>query len=103
MEITIGLIATVCSIMFGYMGYQKGLKDENKKLGNNEGILNTDIQYIKRRTDEVLLEQKDTNRNIGFLTERVTRAEEGIKAVSSRVDNVVEDLKECKRTKVLKP
>ena len=102
MELTIGLIATGCSIVFGYMGYQRGLKDENKKLGNNEGILNTDIQYIKRRTDEVLLEQKDTNRNIGFLTERVTRVEEGIKAVNDRVDNVVEDLKDCKRTKVIK-
>lgn len=101
MELTIGLIATVCSIMFGYMGYQKGLKDENKKLGNSEGILNTDIQYIKRRTDEVLLEQKDTNRNIGFLTERVTRVEEGIKAVNNRVDTVELDFKDCKRTKVI--
>lgn len=101
MELTIGLIATVCSIAFGYMGYQKGIKDESKKLGNNEGILNTDIQYIKRRTDEVLLEQKDTNRNIGFLTERVTRVEEGIKAVNNRVDTVELDFKDCKRTKVI--
>lgn len=88
MEVTIGVIATVCSLIFGYAGYQKGQKDENKKAGNSEGILNTDIQYIKRRTDEVLLEQKDTNRNIGFLTERVTRTEEGIKAVNSRVDAI---------------
>lgn len=100
MELTIGLIATVCSIAFGYIGYQRGQKDEFKKLGNNEGILNTDIQYIKRRTDEVLLEQKDTNRNIGFLTERVTRVEEGIKAVNNRVDTVELDFKDCKRTKV---
>ena len=100
MDITLGVIATVTSIIFAYMGYQKGLKDENKKAGTNEGILNTDIQYIKRRTDEVLLEQKDTNRNIGFLTERITRVEEGVKAVNNRVDTVEGDLKECKRTKV---
>ena len=62
MEINLGVVATVCSILFGYLGYSKGQKDEYKKNGKSEGILNTDIQYIKKRTDEVLLEQKDTNK-----------------------------------------
>ena len=99
MQLTIGLIATVCSILFGYVGYQRGQKDEFRKTGNSEGVLNTDIQYIKRRTDEVLLEQKDTNRNIGFLTERVTRVEEGVKATNHRIDTVESNFKDCKKTK----
>ncbi len=89
MEINLGVVATVCSILFGYLGYSKGQKDEYKKNGKSEGILNTDIQYIKKRTDEVLLEQKDTNKNISALGDRVTRVE-------TRLDNVVSDFKDCK-------
>lgn len=106
MELTIGVIATVCSLIFGYAGYVKGQKDENKKLGNNEGILNTDIQYIKKRTDEVLLEQKDTNRNISAIGDRVTileiRHEEGMKSANKRIDEIQGDFKDCKNSKVVK-
>ena len=31
MEINLGVVATVCSILFGYLGYSKGQKDEYKK------------------------------------------------------------------------
>lgn len=58
--IIIGLIGTICGITFGYIGYSQGKKKENKE----DGALGADIKYIMRRTDEVLLEQKDTNRNI---------------------------------------
>lgn len=98
MDVSLSIVAVVSGILFSYIGYQRGTKDESKNAGLNEGMLNTDIQYIKRRTDEVLLEQKDTNRNIGFLTERVTRVEEGVKAVDHRIDSLEEDFKDCKRT-----
>lgn len=101
-----GFISAIFSVVFGYLGYQKGQKDESKKEGSTEGILNSDIKYIMRRTDEVLLEQKETNRNISAVTDRVTiqevRSEEGFKAVNKRIDSVLDDFKECKRTKVIK-
>lgn len=102
MDITLGVVATVFSLIFGYMGYQKGLKDESKKIGKNEGTLTTDIQYIKRRTDEVLLEQKDTNKNMSALTERIVRVEENILNTNEKIKNLEEDFKDCKRTKVHK-
>ena len=100
MDVSLSVVAVVSGMLFSYIGYQRGTKDESKKAGRDEGVLNTDIQYIKRRTDEVLLEQKDTNRNIGFLTERVTRVEEGVKAVDNRVDTLEADLKDCKRANI---
>ncbi|MFZ3101124.1 MAG: hypothetical protein WA131_09365 [Desulfitobacteriaceae bacterium] len=35
---------------------------------------------LKRRTDDVLLEQRETNKSITTLTERVTRVEENSKS-----------------------
>lgn len=82
----IGLVGAVCGIIFGYAGYKKGIKDEYKGIGEDKGGLKSDITYIKRRTDDVLLEQKETNRNMTLLTERVTRTEESVKQAHKRLD-----------------
>lgn len=82
----VGAVGTVCGILFGYIGYQKGLKTDFYKEGNEDGTLKTDTQYIKRRIDDVLLEQKDTNKSINMLAERVTRVEESSKQAHKRID-----------------
>lgn len=94
----VGIVGTIAGMIFGYIGYQKGLKDENKKIGSIDGMLNTDIQYIKKRTDEVLLEQKDTNRTMTTISERLTRVEESTKAAHHRVDLLTGDVKDNKVT-----
>ena len=85
----IGLVGTICGIIFGYAGYKKGIKDEYKGIGEDKGGLKSDITYIKRRTDDVLLEQKETNRNMTLLTERVARVEESAKQAHKRLDEHV--------------
>lgn len=82
----IGLAGTVCGIIFGYIGYKKGLQDEYKGIGEDKGGLKADITYIKKRTDDVLLEQRETNRNMNLLTERVARVEESAKQAHKRID-----------------
>ena len=84
----VGVVGTVCSILFGYIGYQKGLKTDYYKEGSEDGTLKADTQYIKRRIDDVLLEQKDTNKSINLLSERVTRVEESAKQAHKRIDRV---------------
>lgn len=84
----IGLVGTICGVLFGYLGYKKGLQDEYRDLGEDKGSLKTDITYIKKRTDDVLLEQKETNRNMNLLTERVARVEESAKSAHHRIDEL---------------
>lgn len=55
--------------------------------------MQSDISYIKNRTDDVLLEQKDTNKSINALSERVTRVEESAKQAHKRIDKVEEGYK----------
>lgn len=82
--VLIGIAGTICSMIFGYIGYQRGLKTENMQ----QGSLLTDTQYIKRRIDDVLLEQKDTNKSINLLTERVAKVEESTKSAHRRLDSL---------------
>ena len=95
--IYVGIAGTIAGIIFGYLGYQKGIKDEATSIGKKDGALKTDIEYIKRRTDEVLLEQKDTNRVVGSLSERMVRVEESTKSAHKRIDEVESNCKDFRK------
>lgn len=86
--VLLGAVGTVCSILFGLLGYQKGVKKEAYTDGGFNAGLKSDIDYIKRRTDEVLLEQKDTNKSVNALAERVTRVEESSKQAHKRINRL---------------
>ena len=83
-------VGAVSGIVFAYIGYLKGLKKDSYVAGTVKGTLETDIAYIKHRTDDVLLEQKDTNKSITVLAERVTRVEESAKSAHKRIDTIEE-------------
>ena len=82
----VGVAGTLFGIVFGYLGYQKGVKTDSYKNGSYNATLRTDTEYIKHRIDDVLLEQKETNKSFNALAERVTRVEESAKSVWKRVD-----------------
>lgn len=97
----ISVFGTVAGVLLAYLGYRKGQRDElhrqkneYKKEGIEAGTLRADIEYIKRRSDDMLLEQKETNKNINVLSERLTRVEESTKSAHHRIDRVTEDCKE---------
>jgi hypothetical protein len=54
----------VFGIIFGYWGYSRGLKKDTYSEGALKGEQQADISYIKKRSDDILLEQKDTNRKL---------------------------------------
>ena len=86
---SVSLIVTagsVSAVVFGYIGYSRGVKKDSYSDGAVRGTLETDIEYIKRRTDDVLLEQKDTNKSINALAERVARVEESTKSAHQRLN-----------------
>lgn len=84
----IGSAGTICAIVFGYIGYMSGVKKSCRDDGKEKGTLKSDTEYIKRRIDDVLLEQKDTNKSINALSERVTRVEESSKQAHKRLDRI---------------
>lgn len=58
------------------------------KKGQDDGSMKADITYIKRRVDDVLLEQKETNRVLDIHAERITRLEESSKSAHKRIDTL---------------
>lgn len=89
----IGVLSAILGILLGIFGATRTLKNDSKMEGQTEGSFRADLAYIKKRTDDVLLEQKDTNRNLSIITERLVRVEESSKSVHRRVDELESDFK----------
>lgn len=77
---------TIIGIILGIVGYSRLAKKDTYSSGSKTGTLQANIEYIKRRTDDVLLEQKDTNKSLNAIAERVTRVEESTKSAHHRID-----------------
>lgn len=89
-NVSLAVVGVVSGMVFAYVGYLKGLKKDSYTAGASKGALETNITYIMRRTDDVLLEQRDTNKNLTALGERVTRVEESAKSAHKRLDQFEE-------------
>ncbi|WP_088225602.1 hypothetical protein [Desulfosporosinus sp. FKB] len=76
----------ISALIFGYLGYARGVKKESTLDGQEKGSIKSDIKYIMRRTDDLLMEQKETNKNFHTLSERLARVEEGTKLAHKRID-----------------
>ncbi len=49
----ISVIGTISSILFAYLAFRRNEKVDNKKDGKNEGVLISDIVYIKSSIDRI--------------------------------------------------
>ena len=86
--VLIGAAGTICSIVFGYVGYQRGAKKEIRDDTEIEVTLKTDMEYLKRGVDDIRFEQRSQGQRIDAIVERVTRVEESSKQAHKRIDRV---------------
>lgn len=84
----IGVAGTICGILFGYLGYKKGLQRDSCESGKNSGTLMSDIGYIKAGIDDLKHKQETAELRHFALAERVTKVEESSKQAHKRIDRL---------------
>lgn len=84
----VGFFASISSIVFAYLAFRRSDKQEQKTYGKTEGVMFSDIGYIKACVDRVeknLNKVDERDRNIA---ERLAKVEELIVNVTKRVDEI---------------
>ena len=84
----IGAVGTICGVIFGYLGYQKGVKKDCLNNGKDSGSLMSDIGYIKSGIDDLKRKQETSESRHYALAERVTKVEESAKQAHHRIDDI---------------
>jgi len=78
----IGLIATICAIIFGYAAFRRNQKRDNE----NEGSLKSDIGYIKAGIDDLKKQQDKSDERYINLVCKVAEVETSTKQAHKRLD-----------------
>ena len=84
----ISLLGSISSIVFAYLAFKRSNKQEDKTIGKTEGVMFSDIGYIKACVDRVeknLYKVDERDRNI---LERLAKVEESVVNVTKRVDEI---------------
>ena len=49
----LGIIRTVCAIVFGYIAFHRNSKNDDEAEGKKDGVLLTEIGYIKSGVNDI--------------------------------------------------
>ena len=75
----VGIVGTVSSMVFGYIAFRKKENEEKSVRGKSEGILISDIGYIKSSIDRMEEKLDVIEKNYHELSSRVIRLETSYK------------------------
>ncbi|MDE6947322.1 MAG: hypothetical protein K2P14_09085 [Anaeroplasmataceae bacterium] len=83
----IGLIGTISSISFAYLAFRRNHTSDTKKDGRTEGVLISDIGYIKSSIDRMEGKLDKVETNYQDLLSRLIRVEEAQSSLEKRLEH----------------
>lgn len=86
--IIVGLCASLSSIIFAYLAFRSKDKQEQKTDGKTEGVMFSDIGYIKACVDRVEKNLNKVDERYRDILERLAKVEESVSNVTKRVDEI---------------
>ena len=84
----VGLFTSISSVIFAYLAFRRGDKAEQKHDGKNEGVMFSDIGYIKACVDRVEKNLNKVDERYRNIAERLAKLEESVANVTKRVDEM---------------
>lgn len=93
-SISVGLVFTIIGGIVGYatfyMNSKKNTKQETKEETSVITSIGTKLDLISKNVDEIRLDNKDFNKSMHQLGERISAVEQSAKSAHHRIDNLEE-------------
>lgn len=84
----VGVIASAMAVIFGYIAFARGKKQDTQGEAKQDGIILSEIGYIKANTDEIKSEQKEQRKTNIDIASRLAAVESSAKSAHRRIDNI---------------
>lgn len=81
-------LVAVVSMTIALLSLSRSKRKDTEKDGKNEGVMASDIGYIKAGVDDLKNENRETRKELQGMTERITRCEESAKQAHRRIDSL---------------
>lgn len=84
----IGLIGALSSIIFSYLAFKRSNKKDDKEEGKAEGVMISDIGYIKACVDRLEKNFNKVDELYKNISERVIKIETSLTNLSLRIEQL---------------
>ena len=84
----IGAIGCILGMVFGLVALFRNKRIDDTKDGKEDGIVLTELGYIKAGVDDLKRDNRDMRTEMQTLHDKVTRVEESCKQAHKRVDKL---------------
>ncbi|SMQ76001.1 hypothetical protein SAMN05444673_2607 [Bacillus sp. OV166] len=88
MDIQWVVVIGALSLIITYQGFQLNKQKETKSESRQDAKIQAQLDYIGKGVDDIRIDLKANERQIGALSERVTRVEESNKSLHKRIDKM---------------
>lgn len=88
----LGVVGTVCAVVFGYLAFSRNNKSDDTAEGKKDGVLLTEIGYIKSGVDDIKRKQEKEDERHVQVVSRLTKVEESAKQAHHRIDDLQEQI-----------
>lgn len=87
----ISVLGTVSSIVFAFLAYKRNAKTDNKQEGKNEGVLISDVGYIKSSIDRIEKNMDKLEDRYNQLSMQPSKTEESVAQAHKRITEHIND------------
>lgn len=84
----LGVVGTACAIVFGYLAFKRNNKSDDNAAGKKDGVLLTEIGYIKSGVDDIKRKQEKEDERHLKVVERLSVVESSAKQAHHRIDEL---------------
>ena len=89
----ISVLGTISSILFAYLAFKRSNKQEHKDEGKNEGVMLSEIGYIKSSIDRIEKSLNHLEERYTDLSNRLVKVEESTKNAHKRITELHDEIK----------
>lgn len=89
----ISVLGTLSSILFAYLAFKRGERSSHKDEGKNEGVMLSEIGYIKSSIDRIEKSLNHLEERYSELSNRLVKVEESTKNAQKRITELHEEMK----------
>ena len=85
----VGLFASLSSVALAFLAFKRNEKQDHKVEGKSEGLILSDIGYIKACVDRMEKNLTTVDERYRNIVERLAKVEESLANAQKRVDEII--------------
>ena len=88
-ETIISLSVAVCALIFTALSFRRTSNQDTSATATERATMTADIRYIRSSIDDIKLDNKSIQKDIGDLKTKVVEIEQSTKSAHKRLDDLV--------------